>query len=194
MTDQKWFTVLFAVFMVFVAIQRIVETRSRRPKIQGNRLLQLSFPILMGVHVAVFVGSVVEYFVASKPVIYWVSCLGFVLYGISVVLRNVAIRALGRYFSLHIEIREQHKLVTDGVYGWVRHPIYVAVIMELVSVPLAGNAWWSLAGALFVYVPLLMWRLRHEEIAMVAGLGDAYRNYQKNVGALMPKLSRLFGQ
>ncbi|MGD0652309.1 MAG: isoprenylcysteine carboxylmethyltransferase family protein [Verrucomicrobiia bacterium] len=190
--EQNWFTAGFVVFMVFVVAQRLMETFGRRPTIQGNRCLRLSFPVLMTVHVGVFAGSVVEYFWMQRQVRYWISAVGLVLYVVSVVLRNVAIRTLGHYFSLHIEIREQHKLITHGVYSWVRHPIYIAVIMELVSVPLVANAWGALGGAVFVYVPLLMWRLVHEERAMIESFGEIYCAYQRNVGALLPRLSAFY--
>lgn len=193
MHDQ-WFSISLVVFMVLVSGQRLLETFSRRPKTEGDRVLRWTFPMMMVVHSLIFAGTVVEYFLVPRTIHYWISGIGVVLYLGSLVLRNVAIRALGRFFSLHIEIREQHPLVKEGVYRVVRHPIYVAVIFELTSVPLVANAFYTILFALAVYMPILAVRLRREESAMVEKFGEAYREYQREVGALVPRWSALRGK
>jgi protein-S-isoprenylcysteine O-methyltransferase Ste14 len=185
------FSVLFVLFMVFVTVQRVLETFKRRPTLKGELSVRWSFPLLMGVHTLIFAGTVVEYFLVARAVRYWLSAVAVLLYAGSVLLRNLAIRTLGRYWSLHIEIRSQHRLVRQGVYGLVRHPAYLSVVVELVSVPLVANAYFTLLVTVLVYVPLLMWRLRHEEQALVAKFGEEYRSYQQEVGRLLPKWSAL---
>ena len=186
---EQWFSALFALFFSFVSIQRLLETFAKRPVVKGNRLMRWSFPMMTAIHSGVFVGSAVEYFLVKRPINYTLSAVGLVLYIFSLVLRNVAIRTLGRYFSLHIEIRQKHELIQEGVYHYVRHPIYSAVVLELISVPLVANAYGTLAVALFVYMPMLAWRLRREEEAMVEKFGGQYRQYQERTGALWPRWS-----
>ena len=62
------------------------------------------------------------------------------------VIRVMAIRALGRFWSLHVEIREPHQFVQDGPYRIVRHPVYSSFVIEHIAIPLVGNAWWSLGS------------------------------------------------
>jgi protein-S-isoprenylcysteine O-methyltransferase Ste14 len=59
--------------------------------------------------------------------------------------------------------------------------------MEHIAVPLVGNAWWSLAATVLLYIPMILLRLNKEESALVGKFGDAYRAYQREVGALAPK-------
>jgi len=186
---EQWFSALFALFFSFVSIQRLLETFAKRPVVKGNRLMRWSFPMMTAIHSGVFVGSAVEYFLIKRPINYTLSAIGLVLYIFSLVLRNVAIRTLGRYFSLHIEIRQKHELIQEGVYHYVRHPIYSAVVLELISVPLVANAYVTLAVALLVYMPMLAWRLRREEEAMVEKFGGQYQQYQERTGALWPRWS-----
>jgi isoprenylcysteine carboxyl methyltransferase (ICMT) family protein YpbQ len=186
---EKWIPALFALFFSFVCIQRLLETFAKRPVVKGNRLMRWSFPMMTAIHSGVFVGSAVEYFLVKRPINYTLSAIGLVLYIFSLVLRNVAIRTLGRYFSLHIEIRQKHELIQEGVYHYVRHPIYSAVVLELISVPLVANAYVTLAVALLVYMPMLAWRLRREEEAMVEKFGGQYQQYQERTGALWPRWS-----
>ena len=94
---------------------------------------------------------------------------------------------LGKFWSLHIEIREQHQFVRSGIYGSIRHPAYLSFVLEHIAVPLAGNAWWALAVTVVVYVPVLLWRWHTEELALCAKFGESYRAYQREVGAWWPR-------
>lgn len=180
---EKWFPIFFALFFSFVCIQRLLETFARRPVVKGDRFMRWSFPMMMAIHSGIFVGSAVEYMVVKRPINYVVSFLAAGFYVFSLVLRNVAIRTLGRYFSLHIEIRDKHELVRAGVYRHIRHPIYLAVVIELLSVPLVANAYYTTLAAVVLYMPLLTMRLRREELEMVEKFGDVYREYQRDSGA-----------
>jgi protein-S-isoprenylcysteine O-methyltransferase Ste14 len=159
--------------------------------VRGTTFMLWSFYGLVGVGAVVYAGAVLEFCFVPRTYHLALGLAGMVLYGAAVVLRLTAIRALGRYWSLHIEIRQQHPLIQTGPYRWVRHPAYAAFVLETTGVPLAANAWWALLVALVVYVPLLCWRIRREETALVAKLGDAYRQYQREVGMLLPRPAAL---
>jgi len=150
--------------------------------------MRWSFPIMMVIHSGIFVSSAVEYMVVDRPINYTVSLVAAAFYVFALALRNSAIRTLGRYFSLHVEIRGQHELIKCGVYRYIRHPIYLAVVVELLSVPLVPNAYYTTLAALVLYMPLLAMRLRQEEREMLAKFGEAYRQYQREAGALLPRL------
>jgi protein-S-isoprenylcysteine O-methyltransferase Ste14 len=104
----------------------------------------------------------------------------------SFVLRRWSIAALGRFWSLHVEIRENHQLVQSGPYRWIRHPAYCSMIMELLAGGLILNAFCALAATLLLFVPTLLWRLRLEEAALVEKFGESYRLYQRRTPALFP--------
>ena len=55
-------------------------------------------------------------------------------------LRARAIAALGRFWSLHVEIRENHEFVKTGPFRWMRHPVYFSMILELASICLILHA------------------------------------------------------
>lgn len=146
-----------------------------------------SFYALFAMSCVIFAGTVLEFFFVPRPRYLAVSLAGVVLFVLSNCLRIVAIRTLGRFWSLHIEIREQHQFVRHGPYRYVRHPAYASFILESVAIPLVGNAWWSAAVAVLVYVPLLLLRIKREEVALVEKFGGRYKAYQREVGALIPR-------
>ena len=188
MTVTTW---VAGVFLVLVSIQRLTETFARRGTLQGQRQMGWSFYAMFALHSTIIIGSYAELLATRRSLEVGWCAVGLVLYLASLVLRNMAIRTLGRFWSLHIEIRNQHLLVREGVYNYVRHPAYAAIVLEVLSIPLTVNAWWVMLIAALTYIPLLALRLRFEEKALVEKFGDVYRRYQTEVGALVPHWSSL---
>lgn len=83
------------------------------------------------------------------------------------------------YLSRTIEVQEGQKVVDTGLYGVVRHPMYLAVTVLFLSFPLVlGSAWTFL---LFLIYPLLLAkRIRNEEEVLLRGL-NGYEEYRKRV-------------
>ncbi|MET0261999.1 MAG: isoprenylcysteine carboxylmethyltransferase family protein [Rariglobus sp.] len=112
--------------------------------------------------------------------------IGLIVAALSFVVRAAAVRALGRMWSVHIEIRREHELVKGGPFGWVRHPIYLAAILELVGAMLFLNSVYTWGVFLLMFVPSLIARIRLEERAMIAQFGEAYVQYRKTTPAVIP--------
>jgi protein-S-isoprenylcysteine O-methyltransferase Ste14 len=127
-----------------------------------------------------------EYFLLKRPVCFVAVGTGLVLYALALVVRLWAIRTLGRYWSLHLEIRQDHQLVTEGVYRHMRHPAYSAIMLEVVSVPLVANAYGMLVFAIGWYVTLILLRWHREEREMVSKFGEQYEQYRREVPAFVP--------
>lgn len=184
MNSSTWFVLLF---LAAVNLQRVRETFQKRGTLPGEQRMQWSFRAFFILHTLIMLAALTEFLLWRKTLIVAWAATGVGLYLVSVVVRNVAIRTLGRYWSLHVEIRDQHQLVRTGIYNWVRHPAYLAIMLEVLSIPLTVNAWWTTLFAAVSYVPLLMLRLRVEERALVEKFGGDYRRYQAEVGVLLPK-------
>ena len=83
---------------------------------------------------------------------------------------------LGNSFSIAPEAR---KLVTNGVYSKVRHPVYTFGTLFIVGLIMYTGKLWFLVFLLLV-VPLQIARARAEEKVLIAKFGDAYLNYKKS--------------
>lgn len=180
------FGVLLTVFLLVVIGERLYERRFHTRAERGVRKMEWSFMALHTLYMAVLVGSAAECFWWPRPMRPWLTGIGLGLFVVSLVVRLVAIRTLGQFWSLDLEIRPEHRLVTDGIYRHVRHPAYSAIMLEVVSIPMAFNAYGTLALAVFVYVPLLLWRWSREEREMIDKFGDRYVQYRKEVPAFLP--------
>jgi len=83
-------------------------------------------------------------------------------------LRWWAIRTLGPRWNTRIIVFPDVEPVTTGPYRWLRHPNYVAVIVEMLALPLLGGAWITAAGASLGNALLLRARIEAEERALGA--------------------------
>jgi protein-S-isoprenylcysteine O-methyltransferase Ste14 len=83
------------------------------------------------------------------------------------------------YLSRTVEVQEGQKVIDTGLYGVVRHPMYLATILLFISVPLVLGSWISLL--FFAFYPILMViRIRNEEQVLSEQL-DGYREYMEKV-------------
>ena len=95
---------------------------------------------------------------------------------------------LGVQFSPMLEIKEDHKLVVNGVYKRIRHPMYTSIfILSFAQLSLLGN--WVVGPAyFFAFLSLYLFRVNHEEKLMLSCYGQEYSEYVKRTGRLIPLL------
>ena len=96
-------------------------------------------------------------------------------------------RSLGNNVTGTVVTREAASLVTAGPYRWVRHPLYSMAMISWTGTCLAtANGWiffWIVAGFAILYR-----RTALEEAQLIERFGDAYRDYARRTGRLVPRL------
>ena len=113
--------------------------------------------------------------------------LGFCLSILGIYLRVAAVRTLGRYFSTELKMLKDHRLVTHGVYRYIRHPAYLGTSLLGLGIPLIFS---SLYGFLLMLVlfPCYLYRINFEETKLLEKLEDEYREYVKKTKKIIPFL------
>jgi protein-S-isoprenylcysteine O-methyltransferase Ste14 len=178
------FLPLAAVLAIYGA--RMIELAARRQTVPGKVRERVTLRLFMGVGTLMVGGATCEFVLLGKTG-QWVTFVpGVVLAMASFWIRRQAIKSLGKFWSLHVEIRQNHPFVRSGPFRWVRHPTYFSMILELVAAGLILKAWISLPICLVLFLPVLTWRLRIEEAALVEQFGEAYRDYRRTTPALLP--------
>ena len=81
-------------------------------------------------------------------------------------LRTAAMRALGDRWHVRVWVVPGEPALGHGVYRWLRHPNYVAVVLELALIPSLFGAWRTAIAARLVNAALLAFRIRTEERAL----------------------------
>jgi protein-S-isoprenylcysteine O-methyltransferase Ste14 len=85
-------------------------------------------------------------------------------------------------------VREQHKLVTDGLYHYVRHPMYTAFFMWAVAQALLLPNWIAGPAGLVGFGILFLFRVGREEAMMLESFGEQYRAYMVRTARLIPHI------
>jgi protein-S-isoprenylcysteine O-methyltransferase Ste14 len=93
---------------------------------------------------------------------------------------------LGTNWSITLQVRENHSLVTRGVYTRVRHPMYLALLLYSVGQTLVLPNW--IAGPSYLVAMTFLFALRvgAEERMMVEEFGAAYESYRRRTKRLVP--------
>jgi protein-S-isoprenylcysteine O-methyltransferase Ste14 len=94
---------------------------------------------------------------------------------------------LGLNWSPSLEIRDKHELITRGIYGVIRHPMYASQLLWVIAQPLLLQNWIAGFLNLLVFIPFYFLRVKAEEQLMLEMFGDQYRNYMEKVGAVLPR-------
>lgn len=113
--------------------------------------------------------------------------LGVLLFAAGGALRLWPVFVLGNRFSGLVAIQPGHKLVTDGIYGVIRHPSYLGFIVSSLGWVLAFR---SMAGVLLVVAIILpiLARIRAEEALLSSEFGAEYEAYRARTSRLVPSL------
>lgn len=112
--------------------------------------------------------------------------LAFLAFGLT--LRWVAVLHLGRFFTVDVAIHEQHVLVENGVYRYLRHPSYAGLLLAFAGLGVFFGSWLSLLALTLPVGLAVLARIRREERALLEGLGAAYAEYCARTKRLVPGL------
>jgi protein-S-isoprenylcysteine O-methyltransferase Ste14 len=113
--------------------------------------------------------------------------IGISLVVAAILVSQVAIRTLGKFFD-RLAIKSDHRLVTEGIYGFVRHPIYTSYILLFFGFCLLLQSLWGIGLLLAVCLVWFGNRIGIEERMLAARFGDEYQTYCQQTKRLFPYL------
>jgi len=90
-------------------------------------------------------------------------------------------------WSPSLELYEGHALITNGIYHYIRHPMYASQLVWSVAQIFLIQNWVAGLGSLILFFPFYALRSKPEEQMMLERFGDEYRVYMKTTGGILPK-------
>jgi protein-S-isoprenylcysteine O-methyltransferase Ste14 len=174
---------------LIIFAERMREVFTKREVVPGRKRETLTFNLFMLCGLLIVVGGVTEYYLRGLRLNWPLFLVGLLLSVLSFTIRRSAIRALGKFWSLHVEMREGHEFVRTGPFALARHPVYLSMIFELLGTGLILSAWYTLGSVSVVFIPTMILRVRLEEAALISQFGDAYRNYMRETPAIFPRFA-----
>lgn len=108
----------------------------------------------------------------------WVSYAAAAVFLIAYALYAEVLRE-NVWLSRTVEVQEDQKVIDTGLYGLVRHPMYMSTLLLFLSMPLVLGSVISF-GIMLAYIPIIAKRIRNEEQVLESGL-EGYTDYKKRV-------------
>jgi protein-S-isoprenylcysteine O-methyltransferase Ste14 len=118
----------------------------------------------------------------------WLNIVAVVVILIGLAIRWTAIITLGKSFSSNVAIQDSQKVMRTGIFGMVRHPSYLGLLLVFVAVGIHSRNWIAFAFAVVPPTAALLYRIRVEEEALRTAFGEEYLAYSRETKRLIPGL------
>ncbi len=165
---------LFVLLVVAVGFERLAElvvsTRNAAWALArgGVELGGGHYSAMVVLHTGLLVGSLAEVLLLDRPFLAVLGWTMVVVVGATQALRWWCITTLGRQWNTRVVVVPGLARVTGGPYRWLRHPNYVAVVVEGAALPLVHSAWVTALLFTALNAALLAVRIRVEDRALAA--------------------------
>lgn len=169
----------YLVFLLVLAGERVVELLISRRNARwslaqgGIEYGADHFGAMKLLHGSFFVACALEVSLLKRPFIPALAAAMLVLVLAAEGLRYWVIFTLGKRWNVRVLVVPRLAPIRTGPYRFLRHPNYVAVVIEGFAVPLVHTAWWTALGFSLLNAGLLVVRIRCENAALRAHYGEA---------------------
>jgi protein-S-isoprenylcysteine O-methyltransferase Ste14 len=160
--------------------KKVGPTKEQRP--MQKIAISVGFLALLGI----FVFSAISHRFGWSPVPAYVSLAGDILVVLGFFI-NLLVFKENTYGGATVETTADQKVISTGPYLFVRHPMYAGVLIMIIGIPLALDAWWGLA-IIAMATPVLIWRILDEEKLLKKDLPGYVEYTQKVKFRLVPYL------
>jgi protein-S-isoprenylcysteine O-methyltransferase Ste14 len=140
--------------------------------------------LILGIFIGVFFKF--DHWLGLYNASIWFPVTGACLIILGLIIRLSAINQLKRYFTINVAIRDDHHLITDGLYKYIRHPAYAGGILSFVG---CGICYGNILSFLIIAIPyilLILNRIKVEEVVLVERFDSDYIEMQKKTKKLIP--------
>jgi methyltransferase len=188
----------FGVLLALTGLTRLIELniskRHRRELIQNGATAsdERGFAGMVLLHVGILAGALVEAVVFARFVPTWLSVFAAAFVVAASALRVWAIRSLGQHWNVRVIDSTSLGVIQSGPYRYIRHPNYVAVLLELAFLPLLAGAWLTAALGTGLHLVVLRQRIRHEE--SVLNQSAEYRSVMAGKPRFVPHMHLIVGR
>jgi len=114
--------------------------------------------------------------------------LGTGLIILGLLLRWYAVLRLKNLFTVQLAIHENHQLIQNGLFKYIRHPSYLGMITYFLGLGLLMHNYWSILVLLCLPFLAIYMRIKAEETLLLHHFKEEYREYQKHSARLIPFL------
>ena len=184
--------IYFAALVIEMIIRAPLNRKRKQEKMSKSRVtgqeVFILLLLLLGGFIMPILYAVTDWLdFANYSLPTWAGWLGVLILAVGVFIFWRAHADLGLNWSPSLEIREKHELITRGIYGVIRHPMYASQWLVALAQPLLLQNWIAGFLNLLAFIPFYLLRVKAEEQLMVETFGAQYQEYMHRVGGVLPK-------
>lgn len=176
--------IAYTVLVALVAAERLVELRiaeRNRKSLLARGGVEVGaghYPFMVALHTAFLVSCLAEVWLAERPFHPRLAGVMVAILLAAAGLRFWVIHSLGDRWTTRVICLPAEPLVTKGPYRWLRHPNYLAVVLEIIALPMVHTAWvtalvFGLANAALLRVRVGVEEEGLRRISLGGGAADA---------------------
>ncbi len=185
--------IYFAALIIEMIIRVPLNQKRKQEKMSERRVTNQEIFLLLLLFLGGFVTPIIYATTdwldfANYTLPAWAGWLGVLLLVAGVFIFWRAHADLGLNWSPSLEIREKHELITRGIYGVIRHPMYASQWLVAIAQPLLLQNWIAGFLNLIAFIPFYFLRVRAEEQMMLDSFGTQYQEYMNKTGGVVPKI------
>ena len=166
--------VAFTAVVALIAVLRLAEIRVARRN--AERLVAAGayevgrshYPWMVALHTLFLLSCVAEVWLLGRPWVPAVSILALAVLVLALALRWWTLETLGDRWTTRVLVLPEEELVSDGPYRLIRHPNYLAVVLEIAAIPMLHFAWVTAVVFSVANLALLRVRIGVEENALTS--------------------------
>jgi protein-S-isoprenylcysteine O-methyltransferase Ste14 len=176
-------------FAIFIR-KKDFWSQSNQKHLDQEEKGDLSFWLIIPGMLVAFFSSPIEYlfFSAVPSIPIWLKMTGLILTVIGLAFFIWARKVLGSYYSGHVSVQNEHRLVQSGPYHFVRHPAYLGFLLMGLGISLGYLSLLGLAVIPILLLPGLIYRINVEDKQLDRQFGDEFREYAGKTARLFPWL------
>lgn len=180
---QAWLLIGILFIPMFIAglvmMKKCPELLRKRLNVKEEQTEQKEVIVLSGLmFLAAFIAAGLQFRFKWLMLPDWISYAAAVIFLLAYALYAEVLRE-NAYLSRTVEVQENQKVIDTGLYGVVRHPMYMSTLLLFLSMPLVLGSVISFV-IMLLYIPIISKRIRNEEQVLEKGL-EGYTDYEKRV-------------
>ena len=180
---QAWLLIGILFIPMFIAglvmMKKCPELLRKRLNVKEEQTEQKEVIVLSGLmFLAAFIAAGLQFRFKWLMLPDWITYAAAVIFLLAYALYAEVLRE-NAYLSRTVEVQENQKVIDTGLYGVVRHPMYMSTLFLFLSIPLVLGSVISFV-IMLLYIPIISKRIRNEEQVLERGL-EGYMDYEKRV-------------
>jgi protein-S-isoprenylcysteine O-methyltransferase Ste14 len=189
MTEKDYCLIAYIALLLLGRFIAQNQRRAEKPSGQVRKIMQDPTAIIMAVVAVIsFAAPLIEFTMREDFAIHWPS----IITGINVIVLGWSIstfanRTIAENWSPSIDKTEDQELITKGIYGIIRHPLYLSGLLILIGTNVYFQNMWSWLVVLLAFA-VTLYRMPIEDKQLETRFGEAFAAYKQTTKAILPYL------